>query len=72
MSTETDGDTASQSASTEPPTVPCTVVWSQGRPYVLETGRGNSRWMGTDTRGRPLALTGADLRRRGWSYRRAS
>ncbi|HVW41756.1 MAG TPA: hypothetical protein VHC18_10430 [Amycolatopsis sp.] len=74
MSTETDGDTASQSPSTvtpaEPPAVPCTVVWSQGRPYVLEPGHGNPRWMGTDTRGRPLALTGADLRRRGWSYHR--
>jgi len=76
MSTDTDGDTASQSASTdtrtaEPPAIPCTVVWSQGRPYVLEAGRGKPRWMGTDYRGRPLALTGADLRRRGWSYRRA-
>ncbi|NIJ12257.1 hypothetical protein FHU38_002601 [Saccharomonospora amisosensis] len=55
----------------EPPTTPCTVVWSQGRPYVLESGPGRPRWMGTDSHGRPHALTGEDLRRRGWSYRRA-
>ncbi|GAB2970409.1 hypothetical protein LWP59_14905 [Amycolatopsis acidiphila] len=60
MSTETEHAT--------PPTTPCTVVWSEGRPYVLESGR----WIGTDRRGRPQSLTGADLRRRGWSYRRAS
>ena len=75
MSTQTDGDIAAESTdtvpSTEPPAVPCAVVWSQGRPYVLEPGHGNPRWIGTDTHGRPLALTGADLRRRGWSYRRA-
>ena len=76
MSTKTNGDTASQpvSASTvsaaEPPAVPCAVVWSRGRPYVLEPGQGNPRWIGTDARGRPVALTGADLRRRGWSDRR--
>jgi hypothetical protein len=81
MSTETENGAQSPTTrsaaaqppeATEPPTTPCTVVWSQGRPYVLESGVGNPRWMGTDTRGRPLALTGADLRRRGWSYRRAS
>nr|WP_245976061.1 hypothetical protein [Amycolatopsis palatopharyngis] len=55
-----------------PPTTPCTVVWSDGRPYVLEGGSGRPRWMGTDGHGRPQALTGAQLQRRGWSYRRAS
>jgi hypothetical protein len=55
-----------------PPTTPCSVVWSQGRAYVLEGGSGRPRWMGTDAHGRPQALTGDDLRRRGWSYRRAS
>lgn len=58
--------------SEDPPTTPCSVVWSQGRPYVLEPGSGNPRWMGTDPRGRPQALTRAQLRRRGWSHRRAS
>nr|WP_170200553.1 hypothetical protein [Prauserella endophytica] len=53
-----------------PPTTPCTVVWSHGRPYVLESGPGRPRWMGTDDHGRPQALTREDLRRRGWSYRR--
>nr|WP_092535090.1 hypothetical protein [Amycolatopsis arida] len=55
-----------------PPTTPCTVVWSQGRPYVLDGSVGRPRWMGTDAHGRPQALTGDDLRRRGWSFRRAS
>ncbi|KHF43535.1 hypothetical protein [Saccharomonospora viridis] len=55
-----------------PPTVPCTVVWSQGRPYVLESDSVRPRWMGTDHNGRPQALTGEELRRRGWSYRRSS
>ncbi|WP_253864671.1 hypothetical protein [Prauserella halophila] len=54
-----------------PPTTPCTVVWSQGRPYVLENSTGRPRWMGTDRRGRPLALTRDELCRRGWSYHRA-
>ncbi|WP_199432221.1 hypothetical protein [Qaidamihabitans albus] len=74
MSTEEDEDGTDSPASTgpaSPPTTPCTVVWSQGRPYVLESGSGRPRWMGTDNHGRPQALTGADLRRRGWSYRRA-
>ncbi|WP_414640405.1 hypothetical protein [Amycolatopsis sp.] len=55
-----------------PPTVPCSVVWSDGRPYVLESPSGRPRWVGTDTRGRPQLLTRADLQRRGWSHRRAS
>ncbi|MTD58543.1 hypothetical protein [Amycolatopsis pithecellobii] len=60
MSTETEQEA--------PPTIPCTVVWSHGRPYVLEPG--DSRWIGTDHRGRPQSLTTADLCRRGWSYHR--
>jgi hypothetical protein len=72
MSTEAEGGTP---ATTSPvpgilPTTPCTVVWSEGRPFVLEGLTGRPRWMGTDGHGRPLALTGADLQRRGWSYRR--
>ncbi|MDQ0381844.1 hypothetical protein [Amycolatopsis thermophila] len=54
------------------PTAPCSVVWSQGRPYVLESAAGSLRWVGTDHLGRPLALTCADLRSRGWSHRRAN
>ncbi|MFD4194926.1 hypothetical protein [Amycolatopsis thermoflava] len=53
------------------PTAPCSVVWSQGRPYVLEPGAGTLRWVGTDHLGRPLTLTGDELRRRGWTHRRA-
>ena len=53
-----------------PPTVPSTVVWCCGRPYVLEGRAGRARWMGTDYRGRPEALTSAELQRRGWSHRR--
>ncbi|WP_344864387.1 hypothetical protein [Amycolatopsis ultiminotia] len=57
---------------TDPPTAPCSVVWSSGRPYVLESGRGRPRWVGCDDRGRPHTLSIAELRRRGWSHRRAS
>ncbi|MBB4683366.1 hypothetical protein [Amycolatopsis jiangsuensis] len=57
---------------TEPPTAPCSVVWCSGRPYVLETGTGRHRWVGRDGRGRPEALRTAELKRRGWSHRRAS
>ncbi|OLT43235.1 hypothetical protein BJF85_03435 [Saccharomonospora sp. CUA-673] len=60
-----------QPISPAPPTTPCTVVWSQGRPFVLESGAGRPRWMGMDRHGRPQALTGDELCRRGWSYRRA-
>ncbi|PWV73838.1 hypothetical protein SAMN05421630_11011 [Prauserella marina] len=66
------GSTTRTDGVTGPPTTPCTVVWSQGRPFVLESGPGRPRWMGTDNHGRPRALTREDLRRRGWSYRRAS
>ncbi|WP_197319029.1 hypothetical protein [Saccharomonospora sp. NB11] len=55
-----------------PPTTPCTVVWSRGRPYVLESGSGRPRWMGVDHQGRPQALTNEALRRQGWSYHRSS
>ncbi|PXY22378.1 hypothetical protein [Prauserella muralis] len=75
MSTQRDngsGSPAATEAASSPPTTPCTVVWSQGRPYVLESATGRPRWMGTDSHGRPQALTGEDLRRRGWSYRRRS
>jgi hypothetical protein len=61
-----------QSAETPiPPTAPCTVVWCDGKPYVLEGASARPRWVGTDRRGRPQTLTRADLQRRGWSYRRA-
>ncbi|MEC3980012.1 hypothetical protein [Amycolatopsis sp. H20-H5] len=70
MSTET-VTTVPAPSPASPPTVPCTVVWCTGRPYVLESSPGRSRWMGTDDRGRPEALSSAELQRRGWSYRRA-
>jgi hypothetical protein len=56
---------------TLPPTTPCTVVWSQGHPFVLDPAPGRLRWIGFDDRGRPVALTRADLQRRGWSLRPA-
>ncbi|WP_433407449.1 hypothetical protein ACQPZU_12950 [Saccharomonospora azurea] len=68
-------DPAEQSpdaAPPSPPTTPCTVVWSRGRPYVLESGSGRPRWMGVDHHGRPQALTGEALRKQGWSYHRSS
>jgi len=73
MSTEAEAEqTAATSPSEVPPTAPCSVVWSEGRPYVLESPAGRPHWVGTDTRGRPQRLTRADLLRRGWSHRRAS
>jgi hypothetical protein len=54
------------------PTRPYSVVWSRGHAYVLEDIFGRARWIGCDDRGRPLALTNADLERRGWSRTRAS
>ncbi|OLF15078.1 hypothetical protein [Actinophytocola xanthii] len=53
------------------PTALCSVVWSQGHCYVREGSLGRSRWVGMDHRGRAVSLTDADLRRRGWSLRRA-
>ena len=52
------------------PTAPCSVVWSKGHAYVLEGFR--ARWVGVDDRGRPLALTAAELQRRGWSRTRVA
>jgi hypothetical protein len=50
--------------------VPYSVVWSGGHSYVLElpdlVGRGG-RWVGLDDRGRPLELSPAQLRARGWT-----
>lgn len=48
------------------PTAPCSVVWSRGHSYVLESGA-ERWWAGVDDRGRARFLTDADLRRRGWS-----
>jgi hypothetical protein len=70
MSAEEDTDT---NCDGQLPTRPCSVVWSGGHAYVLEGADGRARWVGVDDRGRPLALTNADLQRRGWSRsRRAS
>ncbi|TWP52216.1 hypothetical protein FKR81_11625 [Lentzea tibetensis] len=52
------------------PTAPCSVVWSKGHAYVLEGFR--ARWVGVDDRGRPHALSGADLQRRGWTRTRCA
>ena len=65
-------ESSPDAAPPSPPTTPCTVVWSRGRPYVLENGSGRPRWMGVDHHGRPQALTGEALRKQGWSYRRSS
>jgi hypothetical protein len=62
-----DPDTASKL-----PTVPCSVVWSHGHAYVLETALGRCRWVGCDDHGRPQALTHAELQNRGWTLTRAS
>lgn len=53
--------------STSLPTAPCSVVWCAGHPFVLEVGHGPARWVGVNDRGRPLALTPAELERRGWT-----
>lgn len=52
------------------PTAPCSVVWSRGHAYVLEGFR--ARWVGRDDRGRPHALTGAEMQRRGWTLTRTA
>jgi hypothetical protein len=49
----------------ELPTTPCSVVWSRGHAYVLEGLR--ARWVGRDDRGRPHAISGAEMQRRGWT-----
>ncbi|MET9258475.1 hypothetical protein [Amycolatopsis sp. NPDC004079] len=71
MSTEA-APAAETDLPTDPPTEPCSVVWCGGRPYVLEAGAVRPRWVGTDGRGRPETLSTAQLRRRGWSHRRAA
>lgn len=68
MSTNT--DMQSQHRTDQLPTRPCSVVWSQGHPFVLEGTRGRARWIGVDHRGRAQSLTNADLHSRGWSLRR--
>lgn len=69
MSTDTavDADQANPSSPTRLPTAPCSVVWSAGHPFVLEPTPGPARWIGVNDRGRPLALTAAELQRRGWT-----
>jgi hypothetical protein len=75
--TETESEPAKQkaarpgSASPGPlPTAPCSVVWSKGHAYVLEGFR--ARWVGVDDRGRPQALSGEQLQRRGWTRTRTA
>jgi hypothetical protein len=62
--------TEPQPQTAELPTAPCSVVWSRGHAYVLEGFR--ARWVGRDDRGRPHALTGAELKRRGWTFTRTA
>jgi hypothetical protein len=52
------------------PTTPCSVVWSRGHAYVLEGLR--ARWVGRDDRGRPHAISGAEMQRRGWTLTRTA
>lgn len=52
------------------PTTPCSVVWSRGHAYVLEGFR--ARWVGRDDRGRPHAITGAEMQRQGWTLTRTA
>ena len=66
MSTATRTAEDTSTGSTRLPTMPCSVVWSQGHAYVLE----GARWVGLDNRRRALWLTHADLQRRGWSRTR--
>jgi len=54
-----------QPQAAELPTTPCSVVWSRGHAYVLEGFL--ARWVGRDDRGRPHAITGAEMQRRGWT-----
>ncbi|OLR94527.1 hypothetical protein [Actinokineospora bangkokensis] len=50
------------------PTQPCSVVWSDGRAFVLEP----PVWVGLDHRGRLARLTPAALQRQGWSHDKLS
>jgi hypothetical protein len=52
------------------PTEPSSVVWSRGHAFVFEGLI--ARWVGIDDRGRPRALSSADLCRRGWSRTRCA
>jgi hypothetical protein len=70
MNHEADPDTSGEHD--QLPTIPCSVVWSHGHAYVLETGLGRSRWVGCDDRGRPQAFTTAELQSRGWTYTHAT
>ncbi len=54
------------------PTVPCSVVWSGGRAFVLESVSGSARWVGFDAFGRPQSLSNDALERRGWSLNRGA
>jgi hypothetical protein len=71
MSTQTMPSTSATAVADRPlPTTPCSVVWSRGHAYVLERLSGRARWLGVDDRGRPQALSCADLQRRGWTRTR--
>lgn len=68
MST-TNADATPESTETDSadlPTMPSSVVWSGRHAYVLERVLGRNRWVGVDDRGRPVALSCADLERKGW------
>ncbi|TCP50823.1 hypothetical protein EV191_10785 [Tamaricihabitans halophyticus] len=69
-STDETDSVSGRAAGTAPPTTPCTVVWSQGRAFVLEAALSGNRWVGFDQRGRPQSLSSGDLQRRGWSRHR--
>ncbi|CRK56169.1 hypothetical protein [Alloactinosynnema sp. L-07] len=53
------------------PTLPCSVVWSRGRAYVLEAVDGYAFWVGFDQYGRPQSLSRSALERQGWTPHRA-
>lgn len=53
------------------PTLPCSVVWSRGRAYVLEAVDGNAFWVGFDRYGRLRSLSRSALERQGWTHHRA-
>lgn len=53
------------------PTLPCSVVWSRGRAYVLEAVDGYAFWVGFDRYGRPQSLSRSALERQGWTHHRA-
>ncbi|GAA3625477.1 hypothetical protein GCM10022267_09630 [Lentzea roselyniae] len=59
---------AQRAPETSRPTEPCSVGWSKGHAYVLEGFR--ARWVAVDDRGRPHALSHADLQRHGWTRTR--